>query len=418
MINRNSYMNQIVPLIDKHIIKVFTGVRRAGKSTLLKLISQYLISNGVDENNIIFMDFDSIQTINLSDISQVNEYIQEKIKNLNGKIYLFFDEVQRIQEWERLVNAYFNDEKFDVYVTGSNSKLLSGEFATYLTGRYVEIKVYPFSFKEYLDYYSPDSEIDIKKLFFQYLEEGGMPSSFELENKLQYLNDLTNSIISKDILQRFNVKNIDLLNRLFWFLLSNIGNLFSSRKILEYFRKNKIKVSIATIYNYLNFFNEACLLYPAKRYDIVGKSLLKQLEKYYVVDHGIRQAVFNRNLEDIGQVLENIVFIELLRRNYDVKIGQFGKNEIDFVATKGKKVVYIQVSYILTDEKTMDREFGNLVKIQDNYPKYVISMDDIDMSRMGIKHLNIIDFLLGDEFWITFQMLSQIFYMVVCSNNI
>ena len=397
MIERNEYLNQIRPLVGKHIIKVFTGVRRSGKSTFLKLIIKELKNNGVDENNIILIDFDSVEALRFSDITQVSDYIQDSTKNVDGKIYLFFDEVQRITQWERLVNAYFNDENYDVYVTGSNSKLLSGEFATYLTGRYVEIKVYPFSFKEYLEYYK-DSNLSQKELFNQYIENGGMPSSFQLENKMQYLDDLTSSIINKDILQRFNVKNTDLLNNLFAFLLSNIGNLFSANSIHDFLKGKKIKVSINTIYNYLDYLQEACLIYQVKRYDVVGKTLLNHLEKYYVVDHGIRESIFNRNMVDIGQVLENIVYFELLRRGYKVNVGIINKNEIDFVVSRNKEVKYIQVTYILSDEDVVKREFGNLLNIGDNYPKYVISMDEIDMSRMGVKHLNIIDFLLSDEF--------------------
>lgn len=404
MIIRNEYLNQIKPLIGKHIIKIFTGVRRSGKSTLLKLIINHLQDNNVSEDNIIFLDFDSVESLRFENIIQISDYINDLTENLDEKVYLFFDEVQRIPQWERLVNAYFSDEKYDVYVTGSNSKLLSGEFATYLTGRYVEIKVYPFSFKEYADYYS-DSKLSKKELFYQYIENGGMPSSFQLENKLQYLDDLTSSIINKDILQRFNVKNTDLLNNLFYFLLSNIGNLFSANSIHEFLKEKKIKVSINTIYNYLDYLQEACLIYQVKRYDILGKNLLNHLEKYYVVDHGIRQTIFKRNLKDSGQVLENIVYFELLRRGFDVKIGVINNaksnngnyKEIDFIATKEKEINYIQVSYILSDENTIQSEFGNLLKINDNYPKYVISMDEVDRSHEGIKHLNMIDFLLGDE---------------------
>ena len=404
MIQRKEYLNQIKPLIGKHIIKVFTGVRRSGKSTLLKLIITHLKDNNVSEDNIIFLDFDSVESLKFENIIQISDHIQDLTKNLDDKIYLFFDEIQRIPEWERLVNAYFSDEKYDVYVTGSNSKLLSGEFATYLTGRYVEIKVYPFSFKEYLEYYSK-SELSQKELFYQFIENGGMPSSFELENKMQYLDDLTSSIINKDILQRFNVKNTDLLNSLFFFLLSNIGNLFSANSIHNFLKGKKINVSVNTIYNYLDYLQEACLIYQVKRYDIFGKSLLNHLEKYYVVDQGIRQTIFKRNMKDIGQVLENIVYFELLRRGFDVKIGVINNTrpnkeiykEIDFVATKDKDINYIQVSYMLSNDDAVEREFENLLKINDNYPKYVISMDEIDMSHEGIKHLNIIDFLLGDE---------------------
>ena len=399
MIERNQYLDDIKNLIDKNVIKVLTGVRRCGKSTLLYLIKDYLKKQGISEDNIIYVDLEAIDFLNITTINQLNDYIQSQIKDKSPKFYLFLDEVQRIENWEKLVNSYFSSKNFDIYITGSNANLLSGEFASYLTGRYMEIKVYPFSFKEYLKYYK-NSNLSKKELFNEYLKFGGMPVSFEFNNskeKNQYLSDLSDSIIYKDIIKRFNIHDINLFSRLITFVYSNIGQLVSASSIVKYLKKDQINVSVNTIYNYLSYMEEACLIYKVKREDLFGKKLLNHLEKYYLVDIGFRQAIFSSNLRDIGQSLENIVYIELLRRGYKVNIGKFKDKEIDFVCTKENKKIYVQVSYILTDDKTIKREFAPLLNIKDNYPKYVMSLDEFDMSRDGIIHLNIMDFLCENE---------------------
>ena len=394
MIKREHYLNQIIDLIDKDIIKILTGVRRSGKSVLLQQVVNHLKNNGIKEENIIFIDLESPDFLSYSTINDLNEYIKSK-SNKTDKYYLFFDEIQRIEGWQRLVNAYFSLDNFDVYVTGSNSKLLSGEFATYLTGRYINIKIFPFSFVEYLEY-NKDSNLSKKELFMDYLTFGGFPASFELDNKIQYLNDLFDSIVFNDIIKRFDIKNVGLLIRLTHFLVSNIGQLVSANSIVKYLKKDRINVSVNTVYNYISYLEEACLIYKGKREGLIGKKILNHLEKYYVVDLGFRESILKKDL-DIGQSLENIVYFELLRRGYEVNIGKYNTKEIDFICRKGSEKIYIQVTYILANEEIHKREFDPLLKVNDNYPKYVLSLDDFDMSYMGVKHLNIINFLTGNE---------------------
>ena len=390
MIKRQHYLNQITDLIDKNIIKILIGVRRSGKSVLLQQVINHLKSTGVKEENIIFIDLESPEFLNYNTIAELNEYIKSK-SNKTDKFYLFFDEIQRIEGWQRLVNAYFSLNNFDVYVAASNS----GEFATYLTGRYINIKVFPFSFSEYLDY-NKNSKLPKKELLIEYLKFGGIPSSFEFNNKTQYLNDLFDSIIFKDIIRRFEIKNVDLLVRLTYFLVSNIGQLVSASGIVKYFKKDGMNVSVNTAYNYISYLEEACLIYGVKRKDLTDNRLLNQLKKYYLVDLGFIEAILKKDM-DMGQSLENAVYFELLRRGYEVNIGKYKNKEIDFICMKDDKKLYIQVTYLLASDDIHKREFGPLLKVEDNYPKYVLSLDDFDMSYMGVKHFNIIEFLTSDE---------------------
>ena len=274
---------------------------------------------------------------------------------------------------------------------------MSGEFATYLSGRYVELNIYSFSFREYLDYYEITS--DFKTHFYRYLEDGGMPSTFDYlgDDKRLILIDLYNSIVLKDIIQRNNVKNVDLLDRIMRFVMYNISQPFSANKIHKRLKQDMVNLSVNTIYNYLKFFENACLIYQVKREDLQGKRILKYDEKYYLCDLGFRQAIIGNNQRDITRVIENIVYLELLRRGYEITIGKVDNLEVDFVCKKQNKLIYIQVSYLLASEETVEREFKPLKSIQDNYPKYVITMDDVDMSHDGIIHLNLIDFLRDNE---------------------
>lgn len=397
IIKRDEYIDKIYPFINKHIIKVLIGPRRSGKSTILKQIIDSLIKDGVPQENIVWMNFELSDYFKIDNIEKLEEFISGKTENINGKIYLFFDEIQVIPQWERLINSYFAKENYDVYITGSNSKLLSGEFATYLSGRYVELKIYPFSFREYLEYNKVTE--DFKTYFYRYLTEGGMPSTFDYhgDNKKLILTDLYNSIVLKDIIQRNNVKNVDLLDRIMRFVMYNIGQSFSANKIHKRLKQDRVNVSVNTIYNYLKFFENACLIYQVKREDLVGKKILKHDEKYYLCDLGFRQAIIGNNQKDITRVIENIVFSELLRRGYEITIGKVNNLEVDFVCKKQNKPIYIQVSYLLASEKTVEREFKPLKSISDNYPKYVITMDEINFSHDGIEHLNLIDFLMDNE---------------------
>jgi hypothetical protein len=397
IIQRTGYIDKIKPFIGKHIIKVLIGARRSGKSTILKQIIDSLIEDGISQRNIVWINFELSDYFEINDINKLEKYISTRLDGVGGKVYLFLDEIQIIPQWEKLINSYFAKEIYDIYITGSNSKLLSGEFASYLSGRYVELDIFPFSFKEYADYHEINN--DFKTHFYNYLEDGGMPSTFDYgqDNKKLVIMDLYNSIVLKDIIQRNNIANVDLLDRIMRFVMYNIGQPFSANKIHKRLKQDLVNVSINTIYNYLKFFENACLIYQVKREDLKGKKILKYDEKYYICDLGFRQAIIGNNQRDITRMIENIVYMELLRRGYEITIGKVGNLEVDFVCKKQSSPIYIQVSYLLTSEETIEREFKPLKSINDNYPKYVITMDDINMSHGGIIHLNLVDFLLGEE---------------------
>lgn len=397
IIQRQDYIEKIKPFINNHIIKVLIGTRRSGKSTILKQIIDSLLNDEIPQENIVWINFELSDYFEITDIKKLEDYISCQIENVEGRIYLFFDEIQVIPQWEKLINSYFAKEIFDIYITGSNSKLLSGEFATYLSGRYVELNIYPFSFQEYIEYHEISD--DYKSHFYNYLEDGGMPSTYNYkgDDKNLVIMDLYNSIVLKDIIQRNNVKNVDLLDRIIRFVMYNIGQVFSANKIYKRLKQDMVNLSVNTIYKYLKFFENACLIYQVKREDLQGKKILQYDEKYYLSDLGFRQAIIGNNQRDITRVIENIVYIELLRRGYEITIGKVDNLEVDFVCKKQNKPIYIQVSYLLASEETIEREFKPLKNISDNYPKYVITMDNLDMSHEGIRHLNLLDFLLGDE---------------------
>lgn len=397
IIKREDYIDKIQPFVNKHIIKVLIGARRSGKSTILKQIMDSLMDDGIPKENILWMNFELSDYFEIDSIEKLEEHISDKTENVEGNIYLFFDEIQVIPQWEKLINSYFAKERYDIYITGSNSKLLSGEFATYLSGRYVKLNIYPFSFREYLEYHEITD--DFKTHFNRYLQDGGMPSTLDYQgdNKRLIMMDLYNSIVLKDIIQRNNVHNVDLLDRIMRFVMYNIGQSFSASKIHKRLKQDMQNLSVNTIYNYLKFFENACLIYQARREDLKGKKILKYEEKYYLCDLGFRQAIIGNNQRDITRVIENIVYLELLRRGYEITIGKVNKLEVDFVCRKENEPIYVQVSYLLAGEETIEREFKPLRDISDNFSKYVITMDDIDMSHDGIKHLNLIDFLMDDE---------------------
>ena len=402
MIIRENYLKKIDPFIDKPIIKVFTGLRRSGKSVLLEQIQDRLIMQGVEPSQIFTLNFESAKAMHIHDSQDLIDEIQNQPFDFSKKVYIFLDEIQEVQNWERAVNTFRVDFDSDIYITGSNSSLLSGELATYLAGRYVEFQIYPFSFLEFTQLLEHTPlKLNQNAAFNLYINLGGMPFlhhlNFDVEPSKQYLKDLYASVVVKDIVSRHNIRDVDLLQRVILFLMSNIGNPFSARSISAYLKNEYRAVAPETVINYIKATLDACLFYPAKRQDLRGKRILQMDEKYYLADHGIRQAVYGENFRDIHLILENIVFMELLRRGFEVTVGRMGEKEVDFVAEKAEQKLYVQVSYIMSDEATFNREISPLLDIKDNFPKYIISMDPINRSTQGIKHVHILTFLLETE---------------------
>ena len=401
MTKRELYIEKIKPFIDKDIIKVLTGIRRSGKSVMLKLIMEELKQNGIDEKQFININFENLINRELTTADKLDKYILKRASEIKNKCYIFLDEIQEVKDWETCINSLRVNEEynFDIYITGSNAKLLSGELSTYLAGRYVEFVIYPFSFKEFLDTLkSIQQSISIREAFQKYIKFGGMPFlynlAFEEEPSLQYLKDIYSSIILKDITQRNKIRDTDLLERVINYLIMKVGNNFSATSISKFFKSENRKVSVETILNYIKAAEEAFLIYKVSRDDLIGKKILNVNEKYYIADHGIRESILESNQRDINQIFENIIYLELLRKGYNIKVGKVDNLEVDFVCTKGNEKLYIQVAYLLASSETIEREFSSLEKINDNYPKYLISMDEFDMSRNGIRHINIIDFLM------------------------
>ena len=396
-------MQRIRPFMNTELIKVFTGIRRAGKSVMLELVKEELKNSGVDEKNFLCMNFEQFANSQILDAKSLYEKIVEFQKSAQGKTYLFLDEIQEVDGWEKCINSCRIDFDCDIYITGSNAKLLSGELATYLAGRYVEFIIYPFSFAEFFEMnLLKNPNVDKSTCFMQFLKTGGMPflSNFPDDDsaKSQYLIDIYNSVVLKDVVKRNNIRDVDTLERIVAYAFSNIGHIFSATSLSKYFKSENRKISHDTILNYLKFCSDAFLFYKINRYDLEGKKIVTVNEKYYCADHGLREALFGKNIQNIDQVLENIVCLELLRRNYKVYVGKKGDLEIDFIAEKQGKKIYVQVAYLLANEETIRREFSVYNAVKDSYPKYVVSMDELDFSQNGIIHKNIKDFLLM-EFW-------------------
>ncbi|MEE1166749.1 MAG: ATP-binding protein [Treponema sp.] len=399
MIKRELYMQRIRPFINTDLIKVFTGIRRAGKSVMLELVKNELKESGIGEENFLCINFEQFSNSQFLDVESLYKKITDFQKNTKGKIYLFFDEIQEVDGWEKCINSCRIDFDCDIYITGSNAKLLSGELATYLAGRYVEFVIYPFSFAEFFEMnLIKNPNADKATCFMQFLKTGGMPflSNFPDNDsaKSQYLIDIYNSVVLKDVVKRNNIRDVDTLERIVAYAFSNIGHIFSATSLSKYFKSENRKISHDTILNYLKFCSDAFLFYKINRYDLEGKKIVTVNEKYYCADHGLREALFGKNIQNIDQVLENIVCLELLRRNYKVYVGKKGDLEIDFIAEKQGKKIYIQVAYLLANDETIKREFSVFNSVKDSYPKYVVSMDDLDFSQNGIIHKNIKEFLL------------------------
>lgn len=399
MIVRQAYLNQIIPLIDKNIIKVLTGVRRSGKTVLLSQIQDYILAKGISRDRVINISFESKRNEKYKDGNKLYDYLISTCDSIDGKVYIFLDEIQLVYKWEEVVSSLLVDIDCDIYITGSNSKLLSGELATLIAGRYIQIHVYPFTLSEAKAIQLQNGKYtNDQDLFIDYLRYGGLPMRFSLENiSLEpYLSDTYDAIVVKDVIQRNNIKNTSLLNMILAFLMDNIANPFSARSIVNVLKSEGINTTVETVISYIDYIKKAMIIYSAQRYDIKGKKLLTTNEKYYAVDLGIRNCVKTSGEIDYNKLYENIVYLELLYRGYDVKVGKTDDYEIDFVAYKGSDVLYVQVCYLLATPETVEREFGNLERIGDNCPKCVISGDIPDFSRNGIKHYNIVKFLLNE----------------------
>lgn len=402
MINRELYMSRIRPFIDKDLIKVLTGIRRSGKSVMLELIRQEILSSGVKQEQLIAINFENMSNAHLCSAETLHEEVARRINDIGGKAYLFFDEIQEVIDWEKSINSFRVEFDCDIYITGSNAKLLSGELATYLAGRYVEFVIYPFSLGEFSELYRTIfPAADSREIFSRYLTDGGMPYlknlHYEEQPSLQYLQDLYNSVVLKDILKRNKIRDVDLLERIIAYITANIGTTFSATSISKYLKNEGRIVAPETILNYIKACEDAFLFYRVHRQDLQGKKILTVKEKYYIADHGIREAVYGGNMRDINLIFENMVFMELLRRGYEVTVGKVGEKEIDFIAEKQSQKIYIQVAYLLASEETIEREFGVYEMIKDNFPKYVVTYDDFDRSRNGLKHINIREFLLSER---------------------
>lgn len=399
MVKREKYLSQIRDFYDKDIIKIITGIRRSGKSVLLKQIIDELLQQGIDNDHIIYINFEDVKYANITDFIDLNNYVTSYMKDDN-KYYLFFDEIQQVDKWEKTIVSLKSTRNASIFITGSNSKLLSGELATLLSGRYVSFRIAPFSFKEVVELKNLQTNEEIKQEFLEYILWGGMPQRFEFPNEESmktFLKDIFNSIVLKDIVKRYNIKNVTIFERIMEYLVTNPSQVFSIKNMLAEFEKENIPISTKTVYESLDYAEASMLMIKASEYDIRGKRILSRKDKYYLTDLGLGQILNTNKKAQYGAYLENIVFNELLYRGYEVNIGNNNGKEIDFVATKYNQKEYYQVCYYLSDEHVVEREFGAYSDINDNYPKYVISMDELDFSQNGIIHKNIIDWLLTKQ---------------------
>ncbi len=405
MIYRNEFLERLFKYKDKPLIKVITGIRRCGKSVILKLLQAELVRQGVAEERIIYLDFESFQWSALKRAGSFYEYISNRISREN-RCYLLFDEIQEVAGWERAINSFSVDFNVDIYITGSNSHILSSELATFLSGRYVELNLFTLSFSEHLlfrESLTGKSIEDLHGAFTEYLRTGGFPvlhmASCDQETAMKIVYDIYSSVILRDVVQRYKIRDVELLERVVRFVFDNVGNKFSAGNVVDYFKSQYRKIDINTVYNYLNALEGAFIVHRIPRYDIKGKEILKTNEKYFVGDHGLVYAVMGYRDRFISGILENIVMSELLRRGYRVFTGKSNEREIDFIAEKNERKVYVQVAYKISESATFEREFSVLLEIRDHHPKYVVTMDEVWRDNVdGVKHLHIADFLLLAEF--------------------
>jgi predicted AAA+ superfamily ATPase len=405
MIKRDLYLNQLRSFIDKPFIKVITGIRRSGKSVILKLLKEELLMRQISEEQIIYLNFDSFEFSDIDRADKLYAYIKERIKG-GKRYYILLDEIQEVNSWEKAVNSFLVDFDSDIYITGSNSRLLSSELATYLAGRYVEIHLYTLSFSEYLLFkttLTDNSEMNIRSEFNTFLRMGGFPvlhiADYPTDAVYKVVYDIYSSAILRDTIQRNNIRDVELLERVVKFVFDNVGNKFSAKNVADYFKSQQRKIDLNTVYNYLSALQSAFIIDRIPRYDLKGKEILKTHEKYFAGDQAIIYAVMGYKDRLISGVLENIVMLELKRRGYRVFTGKWDDREIDFVAEKNEAKIYVQVAYKMEGQSTVDREFAPLLEIRDHHPKYVVTMDELWHDNIeGVKHINIADFLLMENY--------------------
>ena len=391
---REKYISKIKPFINKPVLKILTGMRKVGKSSLLHIIKDEILKDVADENK-IYINFEATNLLNINNVNFLLEYLKPLLEDVKGKVYFFFDEIQVIDGWEEVISDLKHNRNYDIFLTSSNKKLISS-----LSEKYVEFEIQPFTFSEFKKAFE-NMELSKENLFYKFIQLGGLPflKYFDLDEtpSFEYLNDIYNTVLVKDVLQYNNIRDVDLFNHIFSYVLTNIGQSFSASSIKTYLKNKNKNISVDTILNYLEYCNIAFLIKKVPRYDILSKKTLKVDEKYYLTDHGFRQATGFPITQDIKRILENIVYIELLSRGYEVKVGKVKDKEINFIAKKEKSLSYYQISYKIRDEKTRERIFETYNSITDNFPKYVLSMDHSNFSQDGVIHKNIIDFLLEDE---------------------
>ena len=391
---REKYISKIKPFINKPVLKILTGMRRVGKSSLLHIIKDEILKDVADENK-IYINFEATNLLSINNANSLLEYLKPLLEDVKGKVYFFFDEIQVIDGWEEVISDLKHNRDYDIFLTSSNKKLISN-----LSVKYVEFEIQPFTFSEFKKAFE-NMELSKENLFYKFIQLGGLPflKYFDLDEtpSFEYLNDIYNTVLVKDVLQYNNIRDVDLFNHIFSYVLTNIGQSFSASSIKTYLKNKNKNISVDTILNYLEYCNIAFLIKKVPRYDILSKKTLKVDEKYYLTDHGFRQATGFPITQDIERILENIVYIELLSRGYEVKVGKVKDKEINFIAKKEKSLSFYQISYKIRDEKTRERIFETYNSVTDNFPKYVLSMDHSNFSQDGVIHKNIIDFLLEDE---------------------
>ena len=398
LIKRKEYLDRLISLKDKKVIKIITGVRRCGKSTLMEIYKNYLLQNGVKKENIISINFEDYDFYNLRKPNELYEYIKERLVD-NNQNYIFLDEIQHVENFQTVVDSLYIKNNVDIYITGSNAYMLSSELATLLSGRYIEISMLPLSFAEYVS--AIGNKDNLSRKYVDYVENSSFPYTLELRSQVKeiksYLDGIYNTVVVKDIATRKKITDVSMLESVTRFMFDNIGNTLSIKKIADTMTSDGRKIDVKTVEKFISGLTESFILYKANRYNVKGKQYLKTQEKYYVVDIGLRYMLLGARSTDVGHILENVVYLELLRRGYEVYVGKVDDTEVDFVAIDNKSIQYFQVSATVRDEKTLARELRPLQNINDHYPKFILTLDeDPEANYDGIRKINALDWLLGD----------------------